>query len=79
MRPDEFHAVGTFTRYGDDFARRHDDGLGTTAACMGGVAVGMMRALLECDDCPGTFRRPLDPDWTRLYCPSCHGVWEKST
>ncbi len=70
--------VGTFVKYGSEFVDKHEGQLGERAATMGGLVMGFMRAILECDNCgPGVFRVPSDPDWNQLYCPSCGGVWVK--
>jgi hypothetical protein len=37
---------------------------------------GMLRAIYECPDCPGSFRVPLKADPNTIVCPNCCGVWE---
>lgn len=70
--------VGTFVEHGGGAVDRFlAKGLPGTQAVWGGVVVGLMRALLECDCQPGVFRTPQDPDWRVLYCSTCHGWWER--
>ena len=74
----DLHAVDTFVDEAAAFHRRHPD-LDAQQASFGGLAWGLLRALAECPECPGTFRRPLDAAWTRLACPRCGGVWETAS
>ena len=69
--------VATFIKYGSEFVDKHEPEVGPAAATYGGLTIGFMRAILECDYCPGVFRIPQDEDWNELYCPSCGRVWKK--
>jgi hypothetical protein len=71
-RPD-FHSVNTFVDEALAFIRRHK--LEGQQATMGGLAWGALRALAECPNCPGTFRIPLDADWSVLFCGKCQAFW----
>lgn len=72
----DLHSVHTFVDHGMAAAERLESrGLSEPAAVMGGVAIGFMRALLECDCQPGVFRIPQDKDWHTLHCPHCDGWW----
>lgn len=70
-------SVNTFFDYGNEFAVKHRDELGETAATWGGIVIGFMRAILECPDCPGHFRIPQDDNWDKLYCRNCKQWWFK--
>lgn len=41
------------------------------------LAWGMFKAIMECPDCPGHFRVPVDfgdgQEW--IHCPNCDGYW----
>lgn len=67
--------VATFTSQAQAFVSRHPD-LNETQRSLGGTTWGMMRAVLECPDHPGSFRTPLDKQWQRLICPVDHTLWE---
>lgn len=69
----------TFYTEAAAFLERNRDKLPDTGPLqLGAVAWGFARAILECPDCgPGTYRTPLDPEWTRLVCRGCRGTWEK--
>ncbi len=53
-----------------------------------GLAFGMLRAIMECPNCPGTFRVPITEDgridrdprseWLRIGCPHCHMTWTRA-
>jgi hypothetical protein len=77
---ENLHSVGTFVDEGQAFIDRHPD-LNEEQATMGGVMWGLLRAIMECDNCPGHYRVPLDKDWDlpggRLYCANCGGVWTR--
>lgn len=66
------NSAATVAIEGDAFAKRHAE-LGPEAAVMGGLAWGLLRALAECPDCPGSFRVPAGQDglWR---CPACGKV-----
>lgn len=66
--------VKTFVEYGSEFVDKHQAELGNTAATWGGMVMGLLRALYECDYCPGVFRVHIDDKTIR--CPKCGRVWE---
>ena len=66
------NSVDTFLQEGKAFAERHPD-----TPEIGGWAWGLLRAVMECPNCPGHFRVPLDKDWKRIACPNCKNVWER--
>jgi hypothetical protein len=79
-------SVDTFVDEAQGFIHRNN--LEGPQATFGGLAWGFLRAVLECDHCPGVFRVPLDEnrkqagftresEWRHLYCPNCTGVWTK--
>lgn len=70
--------LATFLVEGAAFSDRHEATLGARVATTGGVFWGLLRAIAECPDCPGVFRRPLDDDWGRLGCPQCLNVWVRA-
>jgi hypothetical protein len=73
----------TFCDEADAFRDRNRaelDELGETATAFGTVTWGLMRALAECPDCPGTFRTPIGTAvgadaFDVLRCPRCERVW----
>jgi hypothetical protein len=67
--------VATVTREGLAFVERHQ--LNEVQKAIGGLAWGLTRAILECPDHPGQFRRPLDREWIRLVCPVDGTTWDR--
>lgn len=44
---------------------------------LGGLTMGLMKALYECPDCPGSFRVPIAHETRELIgCAKCGGMWE---
>jgi len=91
---DDLHSVHTFVDHAIDFERRHQDELNSAGMALGGALIGSLRAILECENCPGHYRIPImrDPDNTEkwiaeppfgsmndLYCPNCHQFWTRLT
>jgi hypothetical protein len=75
---DDLHTASTVVDEAKAFMDRHKE-LNETQAVMGGMWFGFLRALMECSECPGYYRVPLDKEWYRpggrLYCVHCGGVW----
>lgn len=75
---DDLHSANTTVDEAKAFMERHAD-LPETQRVMGGMAYGLLRALMECPHCPGHFRVPLDRDWAspggRIVCPNCRYTW----
>lgn len=78
--------MATFVDETNAFQARHRDELdelGPAATSFGMVTWGMMRALAECPDGPGTFRIPVghrigrSDGWDALACPTCQKVWTR--
>lgn len=67
--------LDTFSREGNAFIQRHPD-LPDTAKSLGGLTWGILRAVLECPNCPGNFRVPQDQEGRVLYSPCCGTWWE---
>ncbi len=65
----------TFSREGNAFIERHKDDLPPAGLSLGGLFWGMYRAVMECPNCPGHFRVPLDPEGQELYSPCCGAHW----
>lgn len=81
---DPLHSVNTFVDEGVAFLERHPDlRENDFTASVGGVLWGALRALMECDFCPGHFRVPVawekvaDEPGDYIYCPNCQRLWEK--
>lgn len=65
----------TFVDEANSFIERNN--LEGQQATFGGLWWGMLRAVMECPDCPGVFRIPVEGDDIGvIYCPSCKNVWE---
>jgi hypothetical protein len=77
---DDLHSVNTTVDEGLAFIQRHPD-LNDTQKATGGLMWGLLRAVMECPNCPGEFRVPLDIEWDRpggrIACPRCQGVWTR--
>lgn len=75
---DDLHITNVVVDEAKGFMDRHPD-LNETQSGWGGMSFGLLRALMECDNCPGRYRVPLDKEWDspggRLYCAHCGGVW----
>jgi uncharacterized protein YbaR (Trm112 family) len=69
---DDMHSVNVVIDEAKAFAERHKE-LDDASATMGGLAMGFMRAVLECPNCPGHYRIPQDDNWNTLYCHNCGG------
>lgn len=69
--------VATVCDEGRAFDERHRDELNETQRAMGGLIWGLMRALAECPNCPGTFCTPIgerfgcESAFDVLVCPGC--------
>lgn len=77
---DAIDPVTTAVREGRSFLDRHPDIASGPAAMLGGLTWGILRAVMECDNCPGVYRVPVVRDGTSagydaITCPSCGGVW----
>ena len=61
---------------GNAFIARHPE-LNGTQQTIGGLTWGLLRALMECPNCPGVFRRPRQTveGIEVLWCSSCGGQW----
>ncbi|MCC6315051.1 MAG: hypothetical protein IT337_13685 [Thermomicrobiales bacterium] len=81
---DDLHSVGVVVDEGQAFIRRHEDDLGvnTFASTVGGLTWGLMRAIAECPNCPGTFRTPVgkaygyESAFDLMTCPQCRCTWK---
>ena len=72
----DLDSVGTFVNEAESFYGKHSRDLGHIAATWGGLTWGLLRAIAECPNCPGSYRRPLlDFDWDILICPTCGKWW----
>jgi hypothetical protein len=75
---DSVDSVATVLREGRTFLDRHPDIANGPAATLGGLTWGILRAVMECDNCPGVYRVPVSgyPGGVdAITCPSCGGVW----
>jgi hypothetical protein len=64
--------LDTLMREWEDFDRRNPE---VAALQVGGLTWGLLRAIAECPDCPGSFRVPVDAAQTLWRCGRCGGVW----
>lgn len=73
---DDLHSVHTMCDEGKKFVVGHPE-LNETQAAWGAVTWGLLRALMECPNCPGHFRVPrmTTIGIEVLWCPNCHGQW----
>lgn len=73
--PNNLHPVQTMCDEGSAFCKRHP-GLSETQATWGALTWGLLRAIYECPDCPGHYRRPLEGMREDIIiCPHCGRVW----
>jgi hypothetical protein len=82
----------TFVDHAIAFGARNPN-LNDTQSALGGLMIGALRALLECDCAPGIFRLPVMPkpdgepgvwvveppfgEMRYLYCKNCGRFWEQ--
>src|SRR5690349_18578886 len=74
----EIDHAETVVREGRAFLDRHPDIADGPAATLGGLTWGILRAVMECDNCPGVYRVPISGGaggYDAITCPSCGGVW----
>ena len=74
-------SVHTVIEEGNAFVDRH--GLTGAAAALGGLTWGILRAIMECPNCPGHFRIPAHhyppgEDWREIKCSNCGSRWVKA-
>ena len=73
----DMHGVKTFVDEAQGFINRNNLNDSPVAATLGGMFWGMLRAVVECPNCPGHYRTPVMVEGEEYcHCANCDGWWK---